>query len=849
MSTLLQDLRFSLRLLAKTPGFSLAAIGVLALGISLNSGMFTLVYTLVFSPRPFAEPARIVQVYTQSRKQPDQYRIFSHPLYRDLAARTDLFAGVLAFNHTLVGHQEGTETRRAFASIISANYFDTLGVRLLQGRSFTPEETSPGAALPVVIVSHAHWRKAGFPADIVGRVLRINERAYTVVGISPEGFSGTTALFGPEFYFPLGVFESLENFSVGEIRRPLDRTDSYQLFVAARLAPGVEAGQARAALDALGSSLERAYPVEFKEQTVTVAPLPRLGTSSSPRSESPVAVFCGVLLALAGAVLLVVCLNLAGLLLARGQSRRKEFAIRLALGGSRARIVRQLCLEGLLLALAGGGLGALAAQAGLDFLTASLEARLPLTLFASSTGSWVVVAATAAICIGTTLAFSLGPALRLSRTDVLADLKQQAGDDQAGPRRAWWRPRHLLVVTQVALSLGLLIVAGLFLRMAAGTTTTDHGFRADHTVVAEVDAGLGGLDEPRSLELFRAAQERLAALPGVEGATVAAIVPYGFISIGRNVRRDGPAPARDAKPATAAEGRAYNGHWNSVGAGYFSVMGLPLRAGREFSAAEAAQPGSPRVVILDEILARQLWPEGNAVGQFIRYGDRQAVERGDDRAMQVVGVVGASRVDYFDESPGGALYVPFAQGFFANAHFHVRPGHPTPEAAAALVPVVRDALRAAAPGVPVFKVRTFRQHAESSMEVWAMNIGSTLLGVFSAFAMFVAVVGIYSVKAYQVSRRTREIGIRMALGALPATVQSLILREGLATASVGIAAGLLLGLGLNRLLGSVLHGVKSFDPVVLLTAAGLFLAAAALASWLPARRATKVNPLDALRAE
>jgi len=849
MSTLLSDLKFSLRLLAKTPGFSLAAIGMLALGIGLNSGMFTLVYTLVFSPRPFAEPDRIVQVYTQSRKQPDQYRIFSHPLYRDLAARTDLFAGVLAFNHTLVGHQEGTETRRAFASIISANYFDALGVRLVRGRAFTAQEERPGSALPVAIVSHSHWRKTGFRADIVGSVLRVNERTYTVVGVAPEGFSGTTALFGPEFYFPLGVFESLENFSIGETRRQLDRADSYQLFLVARLAPGIEAGQARAALDALGVSLERAYPVEFKDQTVTVAPLPRLGTSSSPRSEGPVAIFCGVLLALAGAVLLVVCLNLAGLLLARGQARRKEFAIRLALGGGRARIVRQLCLEGLLLALAGGGLGLLAAQTGLDFLTASLEARLPLTLFASSAGSWVVVAATAAICIGTTLAFSLGPALRLSRSDVLTDLKQQAGDNAAQPHRAWWRPRHLLVVTQIALSLGLLVVAGLFLRMAAGTAATDHGFRADDTVVAEVDANLGGLDEPRSLELFRAAQERLAALPGVESAAIAAVVPYGFISIGRDVRRDGPAPGPDAKPATAAEGRAYNGRWNSVGAGYFSVMGLPLRAGREFTAAEAAQPGAPRVAILDETLARQLWPEGDAVGQFIRYSDRQAAERGDDRAMQVIGVVGASRVDYFDESPGGALYVPFAQGFYANAHFHVRPVRPSPATAGALVPVVRDALRAAAPGVPIFKVRTFRQHAESSMEVWAMNIGSTLLGVFSGFAMFVAVVGIYSVKAYQVSRRTREIGIRMALGALPSAVQSLILREGLATAALGIAIGLVIGLGLNRLVGSVLYGVRSFDPAVLLTAAGLFLAAAALASWLPARRVTKVDPMVALRTE
>ncbi|HQY07061.1 MAG TPA: ABC transporter permease, partial [Lacunisphaera sp.] len=316
MDTLLQDLKFSLRLLAKSPGFTAAAVGLLALGIGLNTGMFTFIYTLAFSPRPFADPARIVQLYTQDRQQPDQYRIFSYPLWRELTGRRDLFTGVLAFNHTIVGHQAGAETRRAFASIISGNYFDTLGVQLARGRTFTAAEEQPGAARSVVIVSHTHWRRTGFDPGLLGRTLRINEQLYTVVGIAPEGFSGTTALAGPEFYFPLGVFESLENYRFGEERRTLDRADAYNLFVVARLAPGVELGSARAALDALGASLERAYPVEFKQQTVTAGPLPRLGTSSSPRAEGVVTAFCAVLMALAGSVLLIVCLNLAGLLLA-----------------------------------------------------------------------------------------------------------------------------------------------------------------------------------------------------------------------------------------------------------------------------------------------------------------------------------------------------------------------------------------------------------------------------------------------------------------------------------------------------------------------------------------------------
>ena len=846
MNSLLQDLKFSFRLLAKSPGFTAAAVGVLALGIGLNTGMFTVIYGLAFSPRPFAEPDRIVRVYTQDKKQPDDYRLFSYPLWRELSTRRDLFSGVLGFNQTIVGHQVGAETRRTFAAVVTSNYFDTFGVRLVRGRAFNAAEERPGAAVPVVIVSHAHWRKTGFDPGLIGRTLRINEKLFTVVGIAPEGFSGTTAFIGPEFFFPLGTFELLENFLIGEEHRSLERPDAYQLFVVARLAPGVEAGSAKAALETLGTHLERAYPVEFKDQAVALGPLPRMGTSSAPRSEAAFTAFCVVLMALAGAVLLIVCLNLAGLLLARGQARRKEFAIRLALGGSRAQLIRQLCLEGFILSLLGGGLGLAAADATLGVITSSLEARLPVTLFLTSTGSTIVVAATAVICIGATLAFSLGPALKLSRADVLTDLKLQAGEDVTGPRRAAWLPRHPLVVMQIALSLALLIVAGLFLRMTFSALATDHGFRADHTVVAEVDANLGGLDQARSLDLFRAAQERLAALPGVKAAAIGAIVPYGFISTSRDVRRDGPKPAADAKPATAAEGRAYEGRWNSVGADYFIVMGLKLREGRAFTVAEATASGGPRVAIIDDILARQLWPEGGAVGQFIRFTGREDARVG---AMQVVGVVASSSVDFFEESSGGAVYVPFAQGYSGNAHFHVRPVSDTPAAAFALVPQVRALLNETVTGVPVFKVSTFKQHAETSMEIWAAGLGSVLLTVFSGFAMFVAVVGIYSVKAYQVSRRTREIGIRMALGAVPGAIQSLILREGLATASLGISAGLLLGLGINRLVGSVMHGVKPFDPFVLLAAASAFLLSAALASWIPARRATRVNPLEALRAE
>ncbi len=848
-SSMLPDLRFALRLAARSPGFTLAAVAVLALGIGLNSAMFAFVHALVFSARPYAEPERIVQLYTQDRKKPDQYRLFSYPVWRELRERRDLFAGVLAFNHTIVGLDEGGATRRAFGSLVSADYFATLGIALARGRAFTEEEARAGAGRPVVVVSHTHWRKTGFAPDLVGRTLRINGQAFTVVGIAPEGFSGTTALVGPEFYFPLGMYDSLENFVIGTARRALAQADAHQLFVVARLAPGVSPESARAALDGLGAGLERAFPAEFKDQTVALGALPRLGTSSSPRSEAPIRTFGLVLLALTGAVLLVVCLNLAGLLLARGQARRREIAVRLALGAPRHRIVRQLCLEGLLLAAAGGALGLVAGQAALAAVVAALEARLPLALFTSTGSSGAIVVGTAALVAGATVAFSLGPALRLARADPLTDLQLAAGTESSEGRGPWWRPRHPLVVAQTAVSLALLIVAGLFLRMVVNTAAVDHGFRADDTVVAEVDASLGGFDEPRAREILRRAEERLAALPGVEVASVAAIVPYGFVNVGRSVRRDGPAPGPDARPATAEAGRAFPARWNAVGADYFAAMGLALRDGRPFTAAEAGAATGPSVAIIDERLARQLWPGEPAVGRFIRYGDRRAAEAGDPGAMQVVGVVGISRMDYFEDGEDGAIYVPFAQGYYANAHFHVRPARPGREAALALVPLVRAVLTESSGGVPVFQVRTFRDHAEASPDVWSMRIGTTLLTVFSGFALLLAVIGLYSVKAYQVSRRTREIGIRMALGARPDEVQALVLREGLLTAATGIAAGLALGIAVNVLLSSVLHGVGAIEPLVLLGAATLFLAAAAVAAWFPARRATRVDPMVALRAE
>jgi len=863
---MLSDLRFGLRLLIKSPGFTLAAVAVLAIGIGLNTAIFSLTYSLAFSPRSFAEPDRIVQLYTQDRKEPTDFRAFSYPLYRDIANRPDLFSSVLAHNLTIVGIGSEAETRRSLSAIVSANYFSTLGVPLHRGRSFTMEEERPGADLPVVIVSYLYWKRTDFDPAILGSTVRINERPFTVVGVAPEGFSGTMMLFGPEFYFPLGVFSTLSNDFDSANRRTLERADAYNLFLVARLAPGVTRESARAALDALATGLQGEFPVEFKDKGVSLGTLPRLSTSTSPQEESSLKLLGVLLLSLSCAVLLVVCLNLAGLLLARGQARRKEFAIRLALGGGRARLVRQLCIEGALLALLGGSVGFVFASTANSWITAALAMKLPITLFLSSNATPAIIGASIGFCLLATLFFALGPALKLSRADVLTDLKGQAGELPVTARRRWL-PRHPLVVAQIALSLSLLVAASLFVRMALNLTAVDAGTDADHTVVVEVDSSLGGFDETQSRNLFAAVRERLAALPGVESASNAAIVPFGMVNIGRAVQRAGVSPSPDAKPTTAAEGLAFDSRWNSVSSDYFATLGVPLLRGRAFSPAEANAPGSPRVAIIDEALARKLWPDGDALGQRIQWAEADAAraasetsssigehrdvaaKANEERTLEVVGIVKSTRHSLDQKQPGPAVYVPFAQGFQSNVFFHVRPRVYTAAAAAALVDPVRRAVREAAPALPVFSVQTYHHHVETNLEAWMSRLGSALFGFFGAVSMLVAIVGIYGVMAYSVSQRTREIGVRIALGASVWQVVGAVLRDGIRLVLVGLALGAVASYGAARLLASQLYSTSPADPVVFAAVALVLLASAGIACWLPARRATRVNPIEALRAD
>jgi predicted permease len=855
---MIQDFRFAFRQLWKSPGFTIAAVAVLALGIGTNTAIFSLVNTMLFKPPAYKQPSEIVQLFSQDKKDPKSFRAFSYPTYCDIREQNTVFSSVLAHDDIVVGLGEKGNTHRALADLVSANFFSVLGVLPAHGRSFLPEEEKPGRAQRAAIVSYGFWQKHSRDPSLLGQSLLINGNTFTVVGIMPEGFTGLTSVFSPDVWLPLGVYDDIAK-DLGSARtNSLADRSVNKLMVIGRLKPGVTAAAAAPALKGLAANLETAFPVEQKNQTFMTARLLPFDTSTDPAEAGPITTIGALLTAMAAVVLLVACLNLANMLLARGTARRKEIAIRLALGGSRARIVRQLLTEGFVLALLGGACGLILGLWSSDLLIASLRAILPFDFVWLSGPSPVILSATLGFCVLGTLCFALGPALKLSRTAVIGDLKQQAGEDVRRPR---WKflPRNPLVVAQIAFSLALITAAALFIRGATKAASVDSGLHAENTFLVEIDASLGGFGQKRAEDVYRILGEKFSALPGVQHAGLSATVPFGISFVKRGVQRAGVHPAADARPATAAEGLAFSPWWNSIGADYFAAVGLPLLRGRAFTTAEATRPGGPPVAIIDEVLAKKLWPEGDALGQRIQFPirDEAAAENSADdsgeikrgESIEIVGIVPAIKARLFEKEPAGTLYLPYPRAFQSDVFFFVRFASLPASSEAAMADLLRRNVQGVDPLLPILELRTFAKHMDGNPQLWIVRAGAALFSVFGGLALGLAVVGIYGVKAYSVARRTREIGIRMALGAQGRTVQWMILREGLAMLVAGLALGLLLALGTGKVVSSILFEVSSTDPYAFTLAPAVLAFAALLATWIPARRATKINPMAGLRTE
>lgn len=837
MTAFIQNLRFGLRLFSRQPGFALIAVLVLGIGIGANTTMFSLVNELILKPRPGAGE-ELVQVYSKDRTEPDSFRSFSYDNFSDLRAHTEVFASLTAHNPSMVGITEGDTTRRAFIDITTGDLFKTFDIPLAMGRTFTLDEEKPGADIPVTVLSHPLWERLGSPTDIPGRILRINQRDFTVIGVAPQGFSGTTVMVTPELWLPTGVHDSMVNdFASDNIAGTLRDRRHHALIVIGRLREGLDIEAAAPGLQTISAAMEGAYPAENKDQDLIIERVSRLGISTDPQDDGPVTVVGASLLVMSGIVLLIAALNLANMQLARGSARAKEFAIRLSMGGTRAQVVRQLMTESLLLSLLGGGLALLIATGAMRALLSGMNGLLPVMLTLDTTPDARVFLATLAFAALGTIISSLGPALAASRADVLPALKEQAGEL---PIRGRSRVpvRHLLVMGQLALSLALLTTAGAFVRGAWVAAGVDPGFSLDRGIHAGLDTSLAGYDRPRAQAAYADVLEHIRRVPSVTHVSLGSLMPFGDVSEATGIQQPGPV----RRPSDLDYDTAVT--WataQSVTQDYFPSLGLSLLRGRDFTLAEVTSADTPPVAIIDEALATRVFGNEDPIGRQIQ------INRGLDAAhelVQVIGIAPAILHQMNDDEPGAHVYRPHAQRFRSGMTLHV--ATTTPDESS-LLPALRTALRNADAQLPVITLETGAMFRERSAMLWIVRTAARVFTIFGVVALVMATLGIYGVKAFLVSRRTREIGIRVALGATARDVTALVLRDGMATT----IAGLVIGLGLSFVavqgIGSLLFDGGGFDlPIV--GAAFVTLATSALvANLIPARRATRVAPTIALR--
>ncbi|HKG91157.1 MAG TPA: ABC transporter permease [Gemmatimonadaceae bacterium] len=814
-----QDLRYGVRALARGPLFAATAVISLAIGIGANTAIFSVASGLLLRPRPgIVDPARVVDV-GRADERGRGFDNMSYPNYRDLRDRNGALSGLAA--HSLEPRPYGMrvgagEAERVFGMTVSANYFSVLGTRAAAGRLFLPDEDRVPGASQVVMLSHDFWaRRFGADPSVVGSTISLNGHPVTVVGVAERGFTGTSVV-GGDVYVPMGV-------AATEIGM-LNARYAVWLQAVGRLEPGVTIEQARAKLAAVGAQLAREYPQDNHGFGIAVEP-----TGPIPvEARRPIAAFVGVLMAVVALVLMIACVNVTGMMLARAATRRREIAVRVALGAARGRLVRQLVTEGLVLYSVAAVAGVVLSR----WMVAAMErfrppVPIPVDLDFHADGR--VLAFTIVLSLATGLLSALVPALPASKPDVVSALKGEAS--AVGARLRKLRLRGGLVVTQVALSMLLLIVAGLFLRALAKANSIDAGFDPKGVEVAALDLGLGSLTEPQAKALVRELQTRAAALPGVESAAMAAMLPLGGGGLGF-----GPIAVQGREAPRNPDGSAgsFYADWNIVTPGYFKLMRMPLVKGRDFTDADGA--GAPGVVIVNEAAARAWWGGEEALGKQI------VVE---DRPMTVVGIARDGKYRSLGEGPRPFAIAPYAQRYLTRAQLLVRSAGGGEELRHAAE--LRRLVRELAPELPVVDAQMLSAYVAAGL--MPQRLALWVSGSFGAVGLLLAILGVYGVTAFAAARRTREFGVRVALGATRGDVTRLVLREGMVLSAAGIGVGTLAALAATRVLGSFLFGVAPADPPTFLAAGLLFTAVTLAASYVPARRAARVDAMVALRSE
>jgi macrolide transport system ATP-binding/permease protein len=819
VETLLKDLRFALRMFAKRPGFSLVVVLSLALGIGANSAIFSVVNGILLRPLPGIEhPGELVGLSSRQRSTPFPIGL-SYPDYVDVRESNDVFSGVISYDQIYVSLSERSHPELVYGYIVTGNYFSLLGVGAEGGRVLGAEDDRNRGAQPVAVISHGLWQRR-FDSDpkLIGKEVKLNGYPFTVVGIAPPGFIGTEVMFTSDFWVPMAMHKQI----VPAEPEPFAARGLRGFRVMARLRPGVDLVQAQGRMKALADRLAREYPSTNDGVTFEVVP------EGEARLEAGlgnvVSVASAVLLGLAGMVLLIACANVANLLLSQASARGREVCVRLAIGASRRRLIRQLLSESMLLSLAGGVLGLLLAY-WLDRLMSQLHppSSIPFKFDFSVDHRVLIFTTTIALLAG--LIFGLAPALQASKLDLATALRGEAGATSSR-RRSFLR--SALVVAQVAVSLPLLLCSSLFLRSLQHARSLDVGFDPRQVLTLSVDLSLRAYSEAAGRQFYRTLEERVRGLPGVRSAAVGGPIPLDFYATAAKVEIPGwdPGPTKDYPRVL----------YSSVQPGYFATMGTPLLAGRSFDSRDGAK-GAP-VVIINQEMAKRYWPNRDPIGHSL------VVDGPGGQSCEIVGVVKTGKYRILAEPPLPYFFRPFQQSYRPKMNLLVKAaGDPSN-----LVPAVRQQVQALDDNLPVFDVRNLDQLI-SGRALLPFKVVTTLAGAFGLLGLILATVGLYGVQSFSISRRSREIGLRMALGARPADVLKLVLRQGLILTLSGLLIGLLVGLLLAKMMSGLLLKVGPTDPLSFGLVVAVLVAAALIASFVPARRAIRLDPAETLRHE
>lgn len=844
---LIQDFSYAFRMLWKNPGFTAIAVLSLALAIGVNSGVFWLVNEILFKPIIPLRPDEVVIVYTRSTAiDPNNggWRGFSFSEFSLLRESDVAFADVSAFNDTTVrvGANDNAEMSWRMGIVVSDNYFSMLGVTPAAGRFFLPEESRPNANIPVVVVSGSMWESMGGGNDLSERTLVINGKVCTIVGVAPKEFSGSIAIVSPDIWLPMGMASGVSG---------QDLTDpaTCPLELIARLQPGLALEAAKARLPVLADRLTTiAADFEKGDWALQIGRPNRFG---QPDDQDAAFWLAGALtIGMAGVVLLVACLNLANMFLARNTTRSDELAVRLALGASRWRAIRILSVEGLIITLFGGAAGLLVSCLGnallLDsFMGASAGISIGASLTLDVTPDIRVLLATLLFCVIATLVFAVAPAWRAIRGVTKGNLSLQHSARTTTDRSGrLFSGRHCLLMAQLAFSLVLLFSGGLFFRAAATAARIDPGFEPKGDLVAEIDYSLVHRDEESVRIFMTTLGKELRASPGVRRVALSLSLPFGLVH-GRPI-------FVSTAGAIGKQVRTERGVVSVVSDDYFDTMGIKLLRGRDFTDQECQQTGGPPVVIIDQSMADALFPGEDPLGKYILQMPLPQIplqEKTASQPMEIVGVVSNHWDSVEDESPPLRIFFPLASRPSQRVFVHVRGQTADAATSGVFREQVRSKLISLDPDIPLVSLKPYTTLLKEDIMLWGLRFGAVLFGILGSIALLLAVIGVYGVRAFFVARRRREIGIRMALGASPQRIYALLIKQGAVQIAIGLGFGLMLSLAAGKLLASMLLHVSPGDPLVLGMAALILVIAAFLATWIPARRAAKVDPIEVLRRE